>query len=112
MQLEKPLHLPSNSDDEGETCFFPQASSQLILEQEWNRPTVFPQYLMTLSIHSSPPCSAIPIPIPLNHLTDPMTGKIILSAVLQEMQNFAQAYNRMLDTLATMIQVAEHALQS
>ncbi|KAI5993933.1 hypothetical protein EDD15DRAFT_2196374 [Pisolithus albus] len=34
-----------------------------------------------------------------NHLTDPMTGKII-------------AYNRMVDTLGELIQIAEHALQS
>ncbi|KAI6164102.1 hypothetical protein EDD17DRAFT_1506950 [Pisolithus thermaeus] len=40
-----------------------------------------------------------------NHLTDPVTGKIILSAV-------PEAYNRMLDTLGTVIQVAERALQS
>ncbi|KAI6012838.1 hypothetical protein BKA83DRAFT_2485847 [Pisolithus microcarpus] len=47
-----------------------------------------------------------------NHLTDPMTGKIIVSAVSEEMRIFAQAYNRMLDTLGELIQIAEHALQS
>ncbi|KAI6094159.1 hypothetical protein EDD16DRAFT_1722108 [Pisolithus croceorrhizus] len=105
MQSAKRPCLPVDVDEEGETCFFTQ-------EQERNRSAVSPQYLTTSSIHSSPPHSAVPTPIPLNHLTDPVTGKIILSAVLEEMKIFAQAYNRMLDTLGTVIQVAERALQS
>ncbi|KAI6100294.1 hypothetical protein F5141DRAFT_1215849 [Pisolithus sp. B1] len=112
MQSAKRPCLPVDADEEGETCFFAQAPDRLTLEQERNRSAVLPQYLSTSSIHSSPPRSAVPIPIPLNHLTDPVTGKIILSAVPEEMKIFAQAYNRMLDTLGTVIQVAERALQS
>ncbi|KAI6014272.1 hypothetical protein BKA83DRAFT_4129929 [Pisolithus microcarpus] len=41
-----------------------------------------------------------------NHLTDPMTGKII------EMQTFAEAYNRMLGALRRVVQIAKRGLES
>ncbi|KAI5982125.1 hypothetical protein EDD15DRAFT_2203252 [Pisolithus albus] len=112
MPSGKPPHPPVDADVEGAKCFFPQAPSRLTLEQERNRSAVLPQHLTNLPIHASPPRFAAPIPIPLvvadpqskNHLTDPVTGKIILSAV-------SEAYNRMLDTLGTVIQIAERALE-
>ncbi|KAI6011717.1 hypothetical protein BKA83DRAFT_4501949 [Pisolithus microcarpus] len=114
MQSEKPSRLPGNTHTKGEMCFLPRAPSWLTLEQERNSSAVCPQHPTSLSMHSSPPCPAAPIPIPLskNRLTDPMTGKIILSAMLEEMRIFAQAYNQMLDTLGDLIRIAEHALQS
>ncbi|KAI5980392.1 hypothetical protein EDD15DRAFT_2383422 [Pisolithus albus] len=111
MPSGKPPHPPVDADVEGAKCFFPQAPSRLTLEQERNRSAVLPQHLTNLPIHASPPRFAAPIPIPLNHLTDPVTGKIILSAVSEDMKIFAQAYNRMLDTLGTVIQIAERALE-
>ncbi|KAI6000448.1 hypothetical protein EDD15DRAFT_2361926 [Pisolithus albus] len=130
MPSGKPPHTPVDVDVEGAKCFFPQAPSRLTLEQERNRSAVLPQHLTNLPIHASPPRFATPIPIPLNHLTDPVVkledgrpgdlpvvflgrelGKIILSAVSEDMKIFAQAYNRMLDTLGTVIQIAERALE-
>ncbi|KIK24302.1 hypothetical protein PISMIDRAFT_10303 [Pisolithus microcarpus 441] len=114
MQLEKPSCLPGDAHTEGEMCFLPQAPSWLTLEQERNSSAVCPQHPTSSSMHSGPPRPPAPIPIPLskNRLTDPMTGKIILSAVSEEMRIFAQAYNCMLDTMGELIQIAEHALQS
>ncbi|KAI6115079.1 hypothetical protein EDD16DRAFT_1520801 [Pisolithus croceorrhizus] len=112
--LEKPSHLPGDTHTDHEMYFLPWAPSQLTLEQECNPSAVHPQHPTNSFMHSSPPCPAAPIPIPLvgsnrtsaftdsltpkskNHLTDPMTGKIILSAV-------SEAYNRMLDTLGELI---------
>ncbi|KAI6116500.1 hypothetical protein F5141DRAFT_1213099 [Pisolithus sp. B1] len=112
MQSEKPSHLPGDAHTDCEMYFLPQAPSRLTLEQERNPSAVCPQHPTNSFMHSSPPRPAAPIPIPLNHLTDPMTGKIILSAVLEEMRIFVQAYNRTLDTLGELIRIAEHALQS
>ncbi|KIO11730.1 hypothetical protein M404DRAFT_20347 [Pisolithus tinctorius Marx 270] len=103
MKAEQPVCISGNTDDEGEVYFLPRTTSQLTVKQEC------PQHLTNPSIHSSPTQPAAPIP--LNYLTDPMTDKIVLSTVSEEMWIFAQAYNRMLDTLGEMIRMAECGLQ-
>ncbi|KAI5980450.1 hypothetical protein EDD15DRAFT_2383006 [Pisolithus albus] len=110
MKTDQPVRLASDTDDE-EVFFFPRAPSQPTAKHEHDQSPLSPQHSPNSSIPSSSTRSTVPIPIPLNHLTDPTMGKIILGAVSEEMRPFAQAYNRMLDTLGNVIRIAERALQ-
>ncbi|KAI5988444.1 hypothetical protein EDD15DRAFT_2371492 [Pisolithus albus] len=101
MSTEQTVHLAGNTDHE----------EVFIAKPKYHYSLVCPQRLSTSSIPSCPTRLTAPVPIPINHLTDP-TGKITLSAVSEDMWPFAQAYNRMLDILGEVISVAERALQN
>ncbi|KAI6008458.1 hypothetical protein EDC04DRAFT_2611000 [Pisolithus marmoratus] len=75
LNYEQTIHLANDRDDE-----------VFIAKHEHHYSPMCPQHLPNLTIPSSPTCPIAPLPIPLNHLTDPMMGKIILSAV-------SEAYN-------------------
>ncbi|KAI6032123.1 hypothetical protein PISMIDRAFT_19599 [Pisolithus microcarpus 441] len=68
--------------------------------------------MSSTSVKEEQSLSYLGVLIPLNHLTDPTTGEIIVSAVPQEMQTFAEAYNRMLGTLRRVVQIAKQGLES
>ncbi|KAI6021341.1 hypothetical protein PISMIDRAFT_17358 [Pisolithus microcarpus 441] len=89
--------------DDEEVFFFPQAPSQPTAKHKHNQSPLSPQHSLNLSIPLSSTRSTVPIPIPLNHLTNPTMGKIILGAVSEEMWPFMWAYNYMFDTLGNVI---------
>ncbi|KAI6014189.1 hypothetical protein EDC04DRAFT_2609061 [Pisolithus marmoratus] len=68
------------------TAEYPLDDEVFIAKHEHHYSPMCPQHLPNLTIPSSPTRPITPLPILLNHLTDPMMGKIILGAV-------SEAYN-------------------
>ncbi|KAI6095890.1 hypothetical protein EDD16DRAFT_1720419 [Pisolithus croceorrhizus] len=75
MNTEQMVHLAGNTDD-----------NVFTVRPKPHYSPVCPQQSASLSIPLSPTHLTAPVSILLNHLTDPMTGKIILSAVSEDMQ--------------------------
>ncbi|KAI6034781.1 hypothetical protein BKA83DRAFT_19225 [Pisolithus microcarpus] len=121
MQTEKPAHLSGNVVGDEGAFSLPRTPGRPTVNQEGCRPPACSQRpgnpsispttlspvkqeeilpsMSSTSVKEEQSLSYLGVLIPLNHLTDPTTGEIIVSAVPQEMQTFAEAYNRMLGAL-------------